>query len=58
MLTIQAVWFSRILHALRDLELDLRRLARHDGSAGLEEVEIKVAILRKVIEAAIESTQP
>jgi hypothetical protein len=56
MITISASWVQRILHALREVELDLQRVVRHDNTAGIEQVVEDVAVLRKAIEMAIEAS--
>jgi hypothetical protein len=55
MLTI-AVWWTRILHQLRDVELAVQQTARHDPSVGIHEVAERVAILRALIEKAVTET--
>lgn len=54
---INPVWFSRILHALRDVELAHRQASSHDASSiGLEEIGIRLGVLRAVIEKAIDTS--
>lgn len=55
-LTIQTltVWFNRILHALRDVELAVQQTAHHDPNVGIHEVIERLAILRALIEKTVD----
>jgi hypothetical protein len=46
---------QRVLHVLRDVELAQRAANHHTPTPAVEEVTMRVAILRKVIERAFES---
>lgn len=49
-------WEQRILHQLREVEIDLRKSQQHTNSPELEQITQDVALLRTIIETAFERT--